>query len=76
MLAFHRPWTDGLITFAEGEAVSLVDVFSQPRRAIKDLRSYEAKYGKLREKEGANDPYDNEIFFSLYEAGIGVGMKF
>jgi hypothetical protein len=75
VLAFHRPWTDGLITFAEGEAISLVDVFSQPRRAIKDLKDYEAKYGR-GEKGGANDPYDNEIFFSLYETGVGVGMKF
>lgn len=75
VLAFNRPWTDGLITFAQGEAVSLIDVFSQPRRAIKDLKNYEAKYGK-GVKEGMNDPYDNEIFFTLYETGLGVGMKF
>lgn len=75
VLAFNRPWTDGLITFAEGEAISLIDVFSQPRRAIKDLRNYEAKYGR-GPRGGAYDPYDNEIFFTLYGGGVGVGMKF
>ncbi|MBN1496395.1 MAG: hypothetical protein JXA07_06480 [Spirochaetes bacterium] len=74
VFAFHRPWTDGLITFAEGEAVSLVNIFSQPRRAIRDLKAYEAKY-----KGGADtgyDYYDNEIFLTLAHGGIGVGMKF
>ena len=42
--AFKRPWTDGLITFATGEAVSLLNIFSQPMRAIRDLKNYEAGY--------------------------------
>jgi hypothetical protein len=40
--AFKRPWTDGLITFAAGEAVSLLNIFTQPMRAVRDLRKYEA----------------------------------
>jgi hypothetical protein len=40
--AFKRPWTDGLITFAAGEAVSLLNIFSQPMRATRDLKKYEA----------------------------------
>ena len=42
--AFKRPWTDGLITFATGEAVSLLNIFSQPMRATRDLKRYEAGY--------------------------------
>jgi hypothetical protein len=40
--AFKRPWTDGLITFVTGEAVSLLNIFSQPMRATRDLKKYEA----------------------------------
>jgi hypothetical protein len=40
--AFDRPWTDGLVTFAVGESVSLLNIFTQPRRAIRDLEAYEA----------------------------------
>ncbi len=42
--AFKRPWTDGLITFGIGEAVSLLNIFTQPMRATRDLDAYEAKY--------------------------------
>jgi hypothetical protein len=48
--AFDRPWSDGLLTFATGEAVSLLNIFSQPRRAMRDLNNYEVKY---LEKRGA-----------------------
>ncbi|MBN2159073.1 MAG: hypothetical protein JW807_06740 [Spirochaetes bacterium] len=71
--AFKRP-IDGLIAFAEGEAISLVNIFSQPMHAVRDLKNYEAKY-----KGGAKagyDYYDNEIFFTLGPGTIGVGMKF
>ena len=40
--AFKRPWTDGLVTFAAGEAVSLLNIFTQPMRATRDLRKYES----------------------------------
>jgi hypothetical protein len=40
--AFKRPWTDGLITFVTGEAVSLLNIFTQPMRATRDLKRYEA----------------------------------
>ncbi len=41
-VAFDRPWTDGLVTFAVGESVSLLNIFSQPTRAIRDLADYES----------------------------------
>ncbi len=41
-VAFDRPWTDGLVTFAVGESVSLLNIFTQPTRAIRDLEAYES----------------------------------
>ncbi len=42
--AFKRPWTDGLINFGIGEAVSLLNIFTQPCRAVRDLKTYETTY--------------------------------
>jgi hypothetical protein len=75
VFAFQRPWTDGLIVFGEGQAVSLLNIFTQPRFAIRDLKNYEAKY-RGKQKEARGDPYENEIFVTLGHGGIMVGMKF
>ena len=75
VLAFNRPWTDGLITFGESEAVSLLNIFTQPRKNLKALKGYEAKY-KGGDSTGYGDGYDNEIFFTLVPGGVGIGMKF
>jgi hypothetical protein len=73
--AFHRPWTDGLATFAAGEAVSLLNIFTQPRRAIRDLREYEAL---VRGGNGAlaKAPPGRDLYFSLSPRGISLGMRF
>lgn len=42
--AFHQSWGSALVTFASGEAVSLLNIFTQPTRATRDLKDYEAKY--------------------------------
>jgi hypothetical protein len=42
--AFDRPAGDGLLTFALGEAVSLLNIFTQPMRATRDLKRYEEGY--------------------------------
>jgi hypothetical protein len=42
--AFHQSWGSALVTFASGEAVSLLNIFTQPMRAVRDLKDYEAKY--------------------------------
>jgi hypothetical protein len=41
---FNQSWGNALITFASGEAVSLLNIFTQPMRATRDLKEYEAKY--------------------------------
>jgi len=73
--AFHRPWTDGLVTFAAGEAVSLLTIFTQPRRAIRDLKGYEAM---LRGERGAlaNAPSERDFYFGLSPRGISLGIRF
>lgn len=73
--AFHRPWTDGLVTFAAGEAVSLLNIFTQPRRAIRDLEGYEAMVrGGVAALPAA--PPGRDLYFSLSPGGISLGVRF
>ena len=39
-LLFDRPAKDGLITFAIGQAVSELQFFTQPMKAVRDLATY------------------------------------
>jgi len=73
--AFKRPWTDGLITFAIGEAVSLANIFTQPMRATRDLRRYEAGYPG---NDGASTPAQPERRWSLgvWPGGFSFRLQF
>ena len=75
VLAFDRPWSDGLITLAISETVSLLNIFSQPTRARRDLKNYEIRYlgkpGTYREAAAAPAWY-----FSVCPGGISFGLKF
>jgi len=75
VLVFDRPWSEGLITFAISESVSLLNIFSQPRRARRDLKNYEIRYlGKPGTyREGAADP---TWYVSVCPGGISFGMRF
>jgi len=74
-LAFHRRWTDGLVTFATSETVSLLTIFTQPRRAIRDLDNYEVKYlGK--QADSVREPPARQWLFSVYPGGFSVGLRF
>ena len=75
VLVFDRPWSDGLFTFATGEAVSLINIFTQPRRAITDLNNYEIKF---LGKQGAilRPPGDRHFYFGLYPGGFNFGVRF
>lgn len=75
VFAFHRPWTDGLITFGTGEAVSLLNIFTQPRRAIRDLARYDEKY-RGGAGAGRTDEWEENYFFALCPGGIMAGTKF
>jgi hypothetical protein len=73
--AFKRPWTDGLITFATGEAVSLLNIFTQPMRATRDLKRYEARYPG---NDGASIPAPRERMWSLgvWPGGLSFRLQF
>jgi hypothetical protein len=75
VVAFDRPWYDGLLTFATSEAVSLLNIYSQPRRAIRDLNNYEVKY---LGRQGAylREPSDRPWYVSVYPGGLSVGIRF
>jgi len=75
VLAFDRPWYDGLITFASGEAVSLVNIFTQPRRAIRDLKNYEVGY--LGKRGTYIQPLrEARVYLGLFPGGFSVGLRF
>jgi hypothetical protein len=74
-LAFHRKWYDGLITFAAGETVSLVNIFTQPRRAIRDLENYEA--GSFKRQEAFfYEPPRRQWEISFSPGGFSVAFRF
>jgi len=74
--AFDRPWTDGLVTFAIGESVSLLNIFTQPTRAIRDLEAYEAGAWGKTGKDGDMTQFSGigscPRFF-LMSAGLAPG---
>jgi len=74
-LAFHRKWYDGLITFAAGETVSLVNIYTQPRRVIRDLENYEA--GSFRRQEASfYEPPQRKWEIGLSPGGFSVAFRF
>jgi len=70
--AFKRPWTDGLITFATGEAISLLNIFTQPMRATRDLKKYET--GAPAAAAGAAPRAAWSL--SLWPGGVGFQLRF
>jgi hypothetical protein len=73
--AFHRPWYDGVITFATNEAVSLLNIYTQPLRAVRDLENYEKGNLGRQEAPSAGRP-DRSWFFSISPGGFSVGLRF
>ena len=72
--AFKRPWTDGLITFATSEAVSLVNIYTQPRRAIHDWDAYEAKYLGQKGEASPEPSTENRWTLGIFPGGFSVGL--
>jgi hypothetical protein len=74
-LAFHRKWYEGLITFAAGETVSLVNIYTQPRRAIRDLENYEA--GSFKRQEAFfYEPPRRQWEIGLSPGGVSIAFRF
>jgi hypothetical protein len=75
VVAFDRPVSDGLMTFAAGEAVSLLNIFTQPRRAVRDLREYEAmvRGGSVARTTAAPG---RDVYLALTPRGISLSFRF
>ncbi len=75
VLVFDRPWSEGLLTLAISESVSLLNIFSQPRRAQRDLKNYEIKFlGKPGTyREGTAGP---TWYFGVHPGGLSFGIRF
>jgi hypothetical protein len=74
-LAFHRRWTDGLLTFATNEAVSLLNIYTQPTRAVRDLNAYEAKYPGMQ-PSGLKERSGCRFSIGLYPGSLAVSARF
>lgn len=72
-LCFDRPFTDGLINFAIGQVISEIQIFTQPRRAISDLRAYEERYNTAVQ---ARAQAETEWFVTIIPGGVAVGFRY
>ncbi len=72
---FHQSWGNALISFASGEAVSLINIFTQPMRATRDLSEYEAKY--LGQKGvSVPAPQERKWTVSVWPGGLTFRLEF
>jgi hypothetical protein len=70
--AFDRPAVDGLTTFAIGEAVSLLNIFTQPMRAVRDLERYEAGYPAAAAAAAPRLTWS----VTAWPGGVGLRLRF
>jgi hypothetical protein len=73
-LHYDRPARDGLVAFAIGQAISEAQIFSQPMRAVRDLREYEQRsdFGAVGM---AADP-GRTWYVGVTPGGFVVGCRF
>jgi len=73
-LRYDRPARDALAIFALGQLVSEVQIFTQPTRAVHDLREYERRSGfGQRSAVGADQP---TWYVGATPGGFVVGCRF
>ena len=71
--AFKQSWGSALVNFAGGEAISLLNIFSQPMRAVRDLKAYEAKF---QDGKGAVAPAPVAPRWSLGLSPAGFSLRY
>ncbi len=71
---YDRPASDGFTTFALGQLVSEAQIFTQPTRAIRDLREYEGRTDFAR--PAATGSAHPDWYFGASPGGIVVGVRF
>jgi hypothetical protein len=70
---YDRPARDGLLTFAIGQIISEVQIFTQPMRAVRDLREYERRSDF--DRTSALRP-ERTWYVSAIPGGLVVGCSF
>ena len=71
---YDRPARDGLLTFALGQFVSEVQIFTQPTKAVRDLRDYERR-SDFEHAAAAAGP-QRTWYVSAWPGGVAVGCRF
>ncbi len=71
--AFRQSWRSALVNFAGGEAISLLNIFTQPMRAVRDLKAYEAKF---QDGKGAAEPAPAAPRWSLSVSPAGFTLRY
>lgn len=72
---FKQSWTNALVAFASGEAVSLLNIYTQPMRATRDLKDYEAKYLGQKGASGLA-PQERKWTLSGWPGGLTFRLEF
>jgi hypothetical protein len=70
----EHPVKDGLVTFAIGMAVSEIQIWSQPTKAMKDYRQYCSKYGLNGYVQARRPRF--EVYSYVSPAGLSIGLGF
>ena len=70
--AFHQSWGSAALNFATSEAISLLNIFTQPMRAVRDLKDYEAKF----EGKGEASPAPSARRWSLGVSPFGLTLRY
>jgi hypothetical protein len=73
--AFHQSWGSALVNFAGSEAISLLNIFTQPTRAVRDLKNYEAKFQGGKEA-AMRVPVPAERRWSLSASPCGLTLRY
>ncbi|MGZ5439723.1 MAG: hypothetical protein ACXWFJ_07715 [Candidatus Aminicenantales bacterium] len=74
-LAFDQSWGSALITFATGQAVSLLNIFTQPMRATRDLKRYETGFAGDGMPPSLA-PAERQWSLSIWPGGISFRLQF
>jgi hypothetical protein len=73
-LGFKRPLMDGISSFAIGMAISEIQIWSQPTRAMKDYRQYCNQYNQSGYGQATRPQY---VWYAhVTPVGLSVGLSF
>jgi hypothetical protein len=73
-LYYHRPASDGFVTFAVGQLFAEAQIYSQPMKAVRDLEEYE-KRSDFAEVVMPESPPPVR-FVRVVPGGLMIGLRF